>query len=134
MKLEKKKSEYSSEALRQAALEKIETFDDVSHIIYTDGSTSGRQENGGAGMMIQDADGQVVHEASFPAGAKCSSYTGECCFSGSNPMVSREGEREIEHRWEGSHLLRQYVSCAVIGQELLEGHGSMVATNQRCSV
>jgi ribonuclease HI len=75
--LEKKKSEYRPEALRQAALEKIETFDDVSHIIYTDGSTSGRQENGGAGMMIQDADGQVVHEASFPAGAKCSSYTGE---------------------------------------------------------
>ena len=40
--------------------------------------------------MIQDAAGQVVHEASFPAG---------------------EGGREIEHRWEGSHLLRQYVSC-----------------------
>jgi ribonuclease HI len=75
--LEKKKSEYSSEALKQAALDRIETFEELSHIIYTDGSTSGTQENGGAGMLVQDADGNVVHEASFPAGAKCSSYTGE---------------------------------------------------------
>ena len=46
--------------------------------IYTDGSTSGEQENGGAGVTIWDSNDNVLEEISQPAGVLCSSNTGEC--------------------------------------------------------
>ena len=46
--------------------------------IFTDGSTSGTQENGGAGFTIRMSDGEVVEEASYPAGKWCSSFSAEC--------------------------------------------------------
>ena len=75
--LERKKSEYRPEELKQLTLEKIETYD-PDFYIFTDGSTDGKQENGGAGMYIEDRWNEVVAEKSFPAGVLCSSYTGEC--------------------------------------------------------
>jgi ribonuclease HI len=46
--------------------------------VYTDGSTAGDQTNGGAGIFIQDREGQTLLEESKPAGALCSSYDAEC--------------------------------------------------------
>ena len=75
--LEKKKNEYSEEELKRLTTEKIEEIDaDVE--IYTDGSTSGEQENGGAGIFIQDRRRNIIHESGTAAGALCSSYDGEC--------------------------------------------------------
>jgi ribonuclease HI len=75
--LDRKKSEYQPEELKALTLEKIATYD-ADYYIYTDGSTNGRQEQGGAGMFIEDWTGETVAEKSFPAGKYCSSYTGEC--------------------------------------------------------
>ena len=51
--LEKKKECYSEQELRQRTELKIAEVDaDVE--IFTDGSTSGNQQNGGAGIFIQD--------------------------------------------------------------------------------
>ena len=36
--------------------------------IYTDGSTSGEQKNGEAGIYIQDREGNVIYEEFKPAG------------------------------------------------------------------
>ena len=77
VKLEKKKSEYSSEELNVAAMETIRTVGG-DHLIYTDGSTSGSQQDGGAGVFVTNKEGEVLVEASFPAGRRCSSYTAEC--------------------------------------------------------
>jgi len=74
--LEKKKSEYTSEALRSMSMEKIRSYN-VSHIIYTDGSTGGDQTKGGAGVLVEDDEGFPIIEKSYPAGAYCSSFTGE---------------------------------------------------------
>ena len=46
--------------------------------IYTDGSTDGKQENGGAGVFIHDARTSETLELSFPAGKWCSSFGAEC--------------------------------------------------------
>ena len=57
--LEKKKSEYTEDELNRRAIEKItELRKDVE--IYTDGSTSGRQEKGRAGVFIKDSDGRTI--------------------------------------------------------------------------
>ena len=74
--LEKKKSDYTPETLRALSMAKIESFD-VDHRIYTDGSTSGDQTNGGAGVLVEDNHGFPISETSYPAGAYCSSFTGE---------------------------------------------------------
>ena len=50
----------------------------VNYKIFTDGSTDGKQTNGGAGTYIEDADGREVATYEEPAGALCSSYGGEC--------------------------------------------------------
>ena len=72
--LEKKKSEYTKDKLNRRAIERItELRKDVE--IYTDGSTSGRQEKGGAGVFLRDSDGGTISEDSIAAGAICSSYT-----------------------------------------------------------
>ena len=46
--------------------------------LYTDGSTSGEQQNGGAGVFAQDKLGNVLLEVWKAAGTLCSSYDGEC--------------------------------------------------------
>ena len=75
--LDRPKSEYKSDELRELSMAKIRSFT-TDVIIYTDGSTDDLQENGGAGVFIEDASGLPMLEASFPAGKLCSSYTGEC--------------------------------------------------------
>ena len=74
--LEKKKSEYTEAELHQRAMEKIEEMGGEIEI-YTDGSTSGRQERGGSGVYIRNRDGEVLLESSSPAGEICSSYRAE---------------------------------------------------------
>ena len=75
--LEKKKENYTTEQLKQMTLDKIEEVNaDVE--LYTDGSTSGTQLNGGAGISIRDKEGRTLNEVSKPAGRLCSSYDGEC--------------------------------------------------------
>ena len=74
--LEKKKSEYEAEELLRLSLETIESFQ-ADFNIYTDGSTDGQQENGGAGVHIETGDGEVIERISVPAGRYCASYGGE---------------------------------------------------------
>lgn len=75
--LDRPKSEYKSNELRELSMAKIRSFT-TDVVIYTDGSTDDLQENGGAGVYIENASGLPMLEASFPAGKLCSSYTGEC--------------------------------------------------------
>ena len=75
--LEKKKNEYTSEELRARATEKIESLK-CEYTVYTDGSTDHNQENGGAGVYIEDNCTGVRHEMMFPAGRLCSSFGAEC--------------------------------------------------------
>ena len=59
--------------MNSRAIEKItELRKDVE--IYTDGSTSGRQEKGGAGVFIRNSDGETISEERIAAGAICLSY------------------------------------------------------------
>ena len=81
VKLEKKKDAYTEEELRRQTECKIaEVNADIE--IYTDGSTSGDQRKGGAGIFIQNREGTILMEKSIPAGSLCSSYDGEsvACF------------------------------------------------------
>ena len=74
--LENKKSEYTEGELNRRAIEKnTELRKNLE--IYTDGSTIGRHEKGGAGVFIRDSDGVKISEESIAAGAVCSSYTAE---------------------------------------------------------
>ena len=75
--LEKPKGDYSEEELLQISTEKIESIN-RELTIFTDGSTDEKQENGGAGVYVEDRSGTPIYEASFAAGKLCSSYTGEC--------------------------------------------------------
>ena len=75
--LERRKAEYTNEQLRTIAIAKIGTYE-VDYRIYTDGSTDGKQTNGGAGVYIEDNSGKEIAEFSEPAGSLCSSYGGEC--------------------------------------------------------
>ena len=74
--LEKKKEEYTDEELRRMTEEKIEGLW-AETVMYTDGSTSGKQENGGAGLYVQRQDG-VEESMCWAAGKYCSSYGAEC--------------------------------------------------------
>ena len=74
--LTKKKAEYQSQELQEIAYQQIKEVA-ADFYIYTDGSTSGNQENGGAGVYIEDKDGHQVEEFQEAAGASCSSYGGE---------------------------------------------------------
>ena len=56
---------------------KIESIH-AEYKIYTDGSTDANQENGGAGIYIEDALGTVVREESVATWKLCLSYTEEC--------------------------------------------------------
>lgn len=75
--LDGRKRDIAPEQLKQATHNTIETIE-ANLVIYTDGSTSGAQENGGAGISIQTTSGEIVEELSYPAGEWCSSFTGEC--------------------------------------------------------
>ena len=75
--LEKKKSEYTAEELREAANSKIAEYD-VPVKIFVDGSTSGNQQNGGAGIFVTTEE-EELHTESLPAGRFCSSFSAECC-------------------------------------------------------
>ena len=55
----------------------MRTFE-AEFTIFTDGSTSGKQERGGAGVYVESKEGGTILEACFAAGQYCSSYTGEC--------------------------------------------------------
>ena len=75
--LEKKKEEYRKSELTMMTEVKIAEINaDVE--LYTDGSTSGVQVNGGAGIFVQDSSGNVLLEKAMAAGSLCSSYDGEC--------------------------------------------------------
>jgi len=75
--LEKKKDEYTGEELRRRATEKINSLA-CQITIFTDGSTDHKQENGGAGIYIEDNRSGERHELIFPAGEWCSSFGAEC--------------------------------------------------------
>ena len=75
--LEKKKNEYSEAELKARTEEKIAELD-AEAIIYTDGSTSGRQEYGGAGAYIQNRRDETEERLCWPAGRYCASYGAEC--------------------------------------------------------
>ena len=51
--LDKPKDEYSAEELLRISTEKIESFN-RELTIFTDGSTNDKQENGGAGVYVED--------------------------------------------------------------------------------
>ena len=68
---------HKPEHLKQIMMEKIQSME-PNLTIYTHGSTSEEQENGGAGVTIWDSNDNLLGEISVPAGALCSSYTGEC--------------------------------------------------------
>ena len=74
---DKPKAEYTNHELREKAIEKITSIQ-ADYIVYTDGSTSGNQANGGAGIYVEDNNNNAVIEESRPAGILCSSYAGEC--------------------------------------------------------
>lgn len=77
VKLERKKEQYSKEELKSRTEEQIDKIKaDIQ--IYTDGSTSGKQANGGAGVTVVDDKGNTLYELSKPAGALSSSYDAEC--------------------------------------------------------
>ena len=77
VRLEGKKKDIPPEQLKRATIKEIESIK-ADLTIYTDGSTSGQQENGGAGFSVQTNTGEVIEELSYPAGEWCSSFTGEC--------------------------------------------------------
>ena len=67
VRLEGKKKDIPPEQLKRATIKEIESIK-ADLIIYTDGSTSGQQENGGAGFSVQTNTGEVIEELSYPAG------------------------------------------------------------------
>ena len=76
VKLEKSKDQYSTEELRRRADERVnEITSEV--VIFTDGSTDGNQNKGGAGVYIHDRRSDVEERFSYPAGEICSSYGAE---------------------------------------------------------
>ena len=93
--LERKKEEYTKEELKAMTVAKIESLDKPIHI-YTDGSTSGDQKNGGAGIYVETREGEKLHEESWPAGSLCSSYTGECvAFLRALEWIERVNEQDV---------------------------------------
>ena len=75
--LVKTKDQYTLEELaRQTEMKIGEVNADIE--IFTDGSTSGNQQQGGAGVFAQDHNGNTLYEDFRAAGTICSSYDGEC--------------------------------------------------------
>ena len=65
--LEKPKQEYTEEELLRLSMNKINSITS-NIVIYTDGSTDGSQENGGAGVYIENEQGNTLLQTSFDAG------------------------------------------------------------------
>ena len=65
--LEGRKEEYSVTQLKDLTSKKIDTME-ADYRVFTDGSTSGDQKNGGAGLTVSDRRNNIIHEASFPGG------------------------------------------------------------------
>lgn len=76
VKLERSKEQYTVEELRKKADEKVEDITSEV-VIFTDGSTDAEQNNGGAGVFVQDRRTGVTERFSYPAGKICSSYGAE---------------------------------------------------------
>ena len=74
--LEKPKENYTKAELKIRTEEKISRME-ADVMIWTDGSTSGQQELGGAGVLIQDKRSENTERLSFAAGAICSSFGAE---------------------------------------------------------
>ena len=74
--MEKNKTKYTKQELKRLTTEKIEEID-ADFQLYTDGSTSKNQENGGAGIVILNKEGDIVYQNSKPAGSLCSSLDAE---------------------------------------------------------
>jgi len=74
--LTKPKDEYSKPELKTMTEEKLAKME-AEVMIWTDGSTSGNQEKGGAGVFIEDRRSETTDKQSFAAGEICSSYGAE---------------------------------------------------------
>ena len=77
VKLEGKKTDYTTEQLKMKTEEKIMEINADTQI-YTDGSTAGDQRRGGAGMGMYSKDGEEVEAKTKAAGEWASSYDAEC--------------------------------------------------------
>jgi ribonuclease HI len=98
--LDKKKDDYNPEELRRIAIEKIDSIEaDIA--IYTDGSTDGNQESGGAGIYIETATGEELLRQSAPAGMYCSSFAGECVAL----LLALEWIERFEKTWHRAHSI-----------------------------
>ena len=93
--LDKRKSEYLPLELQEIANQQIRQVE-ADVYLFTDGSTSGNQECGGAGVYIEDQQGQPLAEFQEPAGARCSSYGGECVAMLRAALWIEEREQESE--------------------------------------
>ena len=71
-----KQDKYTKQELKRLTTEKIEEID-ADFQLYTDGSTSKNQENGGAGIVILNKEGDIVYQNSKPAGSLCLSLDAE---------------------------------------------------------
>ena len=76
VKLEKSKDQYTLEELKRRADERVKEITSEV-VIFTDGSTDGNQNKGGAGVFIHDRRNDVKERLSYPAGEICSSYGAE---------------------------------------------------------
>ena len=74
--LEKPKEQYTKTELKTRTEEMITNME-ADLMIWTDGSTSGSQERGGAGVLIQDKRTGTTERLCFAAGAICSSFGAE---------------------------------------------------------
>ena len=74
--LTKPKEQHSKEELKLKTDNKLAQME-ADTIIWTDGSTNGRQEKGGAGVFIQNTRNGSTERMSFPAGEICSSFGAE---------------------------------------------------------
>ena len=77
------------------ATTKIESYT-TNYKIYTDGSTDGKQVNGGAGTHVEEAQGKEVARYEDPAGKLCSSYGGDSVL----PSIAHaHGSRRKRSEW-----------------------------------
>ena len=76
VKLKKRKEDHTTEELKLLADEAVEMIESEV-IIFTDGSTDGNQNRGGAGVYIRDRRNGSTESLCYAAGEICSSYGAE---------------------------------------------------------
>lgn len=86
-----------------------------------DGSTSGNQEKGGAGVCVEDSKGHPVAEFRQPAGARCSSYGGECVAMHTAATWIESKEIESEKSVSFMILTDSESLVELSGQQNMEG-------------